>query len=100
MDITETQNSAVHLPETRTNGTPGSYLMYALSYLKEYTLFRLWEHFGEYTQFPDRLERTEETDPTSSAQFSRHSTPSEPDNIVLRSVEHSSRKKNYITLIT
>src|SRR3546814_6622149 len=83
MDITETQNSAVHLPETRANGTPGSYLMYALSYLKEYTLFRLGEHFGENTPFPDRLVRPEETDPTSFAQFIRHYNPSEPEIIVL-----------------
>src|SRR3546814_13277189 len=57
--------------------------MYALSYLKEYTLFRLGEHFGENTPFPDRLVRPEETDPTSFAQFIRHYNPSEPEIIVL-----------------
>src|SRR3546814_20972748 len=89
MVITETQNSAVHLPETRANGTPGSYLLYALSYLKEYTLFRLGEHLGENTPFPDRLVRPEETDPTSFAQFIRHYTPSEPKIIVmLKPISH------------
>src|SRR5690606_24789159 len=86
-------NKFLIMPQTTTissqqgcSAAAGEGLVNALTYLKEYAIFRLGEHFKKEVSPCGHLSLPEETDNTPFSRFVRHYRPSEYEMIMLLTV--------------